>query len=367
MALRWSFRGRSLRRRTVAVVGACGVGVLAALATILSGWVGGATLAVATVLGVALVACATVVVVDDLVRTLRARVGVLRNDVEALLDVLPEVNTTMELSGGHRPRVLLVTSNGAGMGHIVRCLAVGTALVDHASYAVLTLSTAHETVRQAGFPVTYFPSVDAKDWGSATWNRAFGAYLAAVLVRNDIDLVVFDGTFVYRGITASCRDAGVPLVWLRRGLWKDGSRRTQFDAPLAVADHVLVPAELGEPDQQDEPWLTQVPAITLASREGLLPRAQACRELGLEPTGRYVLVQVGHTTFDGQTSGVQAVVEAVHDCLPGMTPVVLVSPALSDAVLPVGAQCVVGRFPLAPFLSAFEVAVCAAGYNSVYE
>ncbi|MDR3068910.1 MAG: hypothetical protein LBU50_05340, partial [Cellulomonas sp.] len=195
------------------------------------------------------------------------------------------------------------------------------------------------------------------------------AYLRAVVDRHDVDLVVFDGTFVYRGVTQSCRIARVPLVWLRRGMWKDGVDRVQFDAPLTVADHVVVPADLGEVehDGQKGSWITRVPPVALVSRDRLLPPAQAKGELGLDPAGQYVLVQTGRASFEGTASATAAVVAAVRECVPGMTPVVLVPPTLRERRLPEGVRGAVGRFPSARLLSAFELAVSAAGYNSVHE
>ena len=389
-------RRLSPRRRTLAVTGACTLGVVVLLALMLVTKVDSAAL---SVLAAGLIAVAAVAVVDDRLRVasqrvqhrvddLRARqsrlesrqghtltevrreVGVLRGDVEALVDPSPQVDARVTFTGASTgPRVLMVTSNGSGMGHVVRCLAVGRELASRGSYAVLTLSTAHDAVRRAGFPVSYFPSPDTTVWKRDTWHRAFASYLRAVLEQNEIDMVVFDGTAVYRGLTESCRVARVPLVWMRRGLWKKDMSRSQRDAPLTVCDHVIVPGDLGEPepaDGQHGSWITRVGPVTLASRSDLLPPREAREELGLDPDGRYALVSVGRARLGGEPAGV-AVVGAVRDQRPGVTPVVLVPPTLEGEQLPEGVRGIVGRFPLAPLLSAFELAVCAAGYNAVHE
>jgi hypothetical protein len=264
-------------------------------------------------------------------------------------------------------KVLFVTSNGSGMGHIARCLAISRAAEARGmSTAIVTLSTAYKLVRESGRHVLYYPSPDVTVWRRDVWNRRFAAYLYELFGESRPDVVVFDGTAVYRGLTDACRQIGVPLVWMRREMWKDGVDRTQFDAPFTVADYVLVPGDVGseaDPRQDEAEYLESIVSVR---RDRVLSPQEARSALGLDPNRRYALIQTGKATIEGE-SVVPRAVEHVRSLTELIEPVVFVSPvAPADRGVP-GPTAITGRFPLAPYLQAFDFAVCSAGYNSVHE
>lgn len=291
-----------------------------------------------------------------------------RADAEAqyAYDMFPTADALVWTEKSARlPRVLFVTSNGAGMGHLSRCLAVCRELQGRASTSVLTLSSAHAVVSAAGFPVRYFESPDATPWSRQQWHRRFAAYLRCLVADERPTLVVFDGTFVYRGVTEACRRTGTPLVWMRRGLWKEIATMRQVENPLAVADAILVPGELGldaVPPLDKEAFY--VSPITQARSDTASSREEALETLNLDAHRRYVLIQPGQATING-ISPVQRLVELISEN-GEFEPVVVVSPVAGNDEFP-SARVVVGRYPLAPLLSAFDFAVTAAGYNSIYE
>jgi predicted glycosyltransferase len=297
------------------------------------------------------------------------------------------------------PRVLFVTSNGAGLGHLTRCLAVARHSRDLMSAAVLTLSTAHDVAGRLGYDVDYFasPAVTGEDW--TTWHRRFSRRLHAVLAANAVDVVVFDGTWVYRSLTEACERFDVPLVWMRRGTWRPDADRTQADAPLRHCDHVLVPLDVsgdvgpdaraevrpdgrldGRPearldalcddrlDDRPDAAVTRCAPITLVDRDGALERADAVRTLGLDPSRRYVLVQVGGGNVGDVSELTGRVVDEVRRHGRGLVPVLVRSPLsaqrdlLDDDVVTLDVV-----YPLARYLPAFEFAVCGGGYNTVHE
>ena len=301
--------------------------------------------------------------IDASATTLLGDVDSLRAD-----EVVPEL-TPIPWHGGEPdgPRVLFITSNGSGMGHLSRCLAVASeAERAGCRTAVLTLSTAHEVVREWGYPVMYHPSSAASPWNLSTWNRSFARFLQRRLRADRPDVIVFDGTAVYRGVTQVSRRLEIPLVWLRRGMWKEGVTRVQYDRPFDVADFVIVPGEVTGEAPHDQNDVSYVGPVSQASQLEILNSEAAKRALGLDMNKQYALIQVGSAQLDGQ-SAVSASIECLNSLSSELTPVVLVSPVADREPEIPGAVVVHGRYPLAPYLKAFEFAVCSAGYNSVHE
>ncbi|WP_426936750.1 glycosyltransferase [Brevibacterium sp. LE-L] len=268
---------------------------------------------------------------------------------------------------GKGPKILFITSNGSGMGHLSRCLAIASQ-VERGGYrtAILTLSTAYRVVREAGYPVMYHPSSAATPWSIAVWNRIFARNLHRIVKSDRPDVIVFDGTAVYKGISQVSRRLEIPLVWLRRGLWKEGVSREQYDNPFRFADHVVVPGEVHGPLTSNQTGVNYVGPVSQANQLSILNSADAKIALGLDPVRRYLLVQVG-TAKLGDRSAVEAALEAIKECKITLEPVVLVSPiAANDAVVQ-EVTVIHSRYPLAPYLKAFDLAICSAGYNSVHE
>ena len=55
-------------------------------------------------------------------------------------------------------RILFITSNGTGLGHLTRSMAIARRLDPSLEPLVLTLSAAAPVVRELGFPVEYVAS-----------------------------------------------------------------------------------------------------------------------------------------------------------------------------------------------------------------
>lgn len=267
--------------------------------------------------------------------------------------------------------VLFVTSNGAGLGHVTRLLAVAEQLPDGYRYELLTLSRAYEQVRAPGLTVHYFPSSDATQERPHRWNRVFRSYFRQLVEERSPRAVVFDGTWVYSGLTDVCRANDIPLIWVQRGMWKEEKDRTsrQRHDVFKVADEVIVPGDFAGPEDVDAgPGVSplHVGPIVRTSRSDLLTRTEACEKLGLDPAGAYALVNVGRQAIDGEGAGSVDVPELVRELCPGTTPVQVVSPlAAAGSGSPHAEQIEV--YPVMPLVRAFDFVVSAAGYNSSQE
>lgn len=267
--------------------------------------------------------------------------------------------------------VLFVTSNGAGLGHISRLLAIAGSLSNRRSFEFLTMSTAYRQLAGKGIEINYFPSSDASGESPETWNPVFRAYFRRLVEKARPRTIVFDGTWVYVGITEVSRAFGIPLVWVQRGLWKTevDEASTQRHAALSVADHVIIPGDYAGREQVELGRgliADYVEPIVMTRRESLLTRDEACKALGLDPSVKYMLLNLGGGSLGDPTSVANAVVRILAETAPGIVPVQVVSPLAAESA----DDSMVKRvkaYPVMPYCHAFEFTVSAAGYNAVQE
>ncbi|MGH2954577.1 MAG: antifreeze protein, partial [Solirubrobacterales bacterium] len=205
-------------------------------------------------------------------------------------------------------RILFTTSNGTGLGHLTRSMAIARRLPDGIEPLFITLSAAAPVVRELGYPVEYIANYGTPGSGNDyRWSRRLRARLRAAIEEIDPTVIVFDGTHPYEALIGAFRDrTETRAVWCRRPLWKTGADR----APLARAgafDAVLEPGELAESEDRGptvalREGAHRVGPVVLLDRSELLPREQAERELGLEPGRTSVLVTLGQGAEVGEAS-----------------------------------------------------------------
>ena len=118
-----------------------------------------------------------------------------------------------------RDRILLMSSNGAGMGHLTRLLAYAAHLPPEVEPYVLSLSQAVPLVGQFGYRYEYLPSHGALGMAPTGWEALFEERLHEVVGRVQPRVVVFDGAHPYRGMDR-VRSAypDTRWVWSRRGM-----------------------------------------------------------------------------------------------------------------------------------------------------
>ncbi len=271
-------------------------------------------------------------------------------------------NTPVE--EGSTPSILFVTSNGGGMGHIARCCALMRHGSEHLSGRILSLSSAATLVADSGYDVGHFPSQSTFKRGEARWHRQFARRLLTEIKNANAAAVVFDGTWIYEGVREAAEYADIPLVWVRRGLWKPDIDRTQVEQSNSHATVVLTPRDVAENEYSpgslpSDFWCDP---ISLAPRTRL-GRSQALTRLKLDPDLEYVLVQLSGGNDSGDAT--QAAVDAVRRCSQAI-PVVVDSPLYRGRPVE-GAVTIGRRFPLVDYAAAWEFTITGAGYNSVHE
>jgi hypothetical protein len=266
-------------------------------------------------------------------------------------------------------RILFVSSNGTGLGHLTRSLAIARRLPPNLEPLFVTFSAAAPVVRRLGFPVEYIASYDRPGAGNdLRWTRRVRARLMSLVAESAPAVVLFDGTHPYERLLPALRSAGAALVWCRRAMWRPDSDTS----PLwrsHLFDAVLEPGELAA-EADTGPTVPRrgeariVDPIVLLDRSDLLPRADAARELGLDPAGLSAIVQLG------QGAGVREASERCLRHLAGRGDVRVAALSSTLAALgevPEGVVRLPATYPISRYLAAFDLAVAAAGYNAYHE
>lgn len=275
------------------------------------------------------------------------------------------------------PLVLLVSSNGAGMGHITRLAAMARRRSPGVRALFASMSSAVPVVAEPlgpgsaaeGFGWEYIPSRDDLATGSRRWNVVFERRFRALLAAERPDVVVFDGIYPYEGLFPAAADAGVPLVWSRRGMWRAGLGARQ----LARSGEFALVVEPGDLAAEADPGLTahrtdarRVGPVTLLDPDELLPREEAAAVLGVDPDRPVALVLLGTGTVADMDSALGRFTRrflAEPD-----VQVVVTRPLIAEEAATTGDRVRgMSLYPVARYLAAVDMAVAAAGYNAFHE
>ena len=142
-------------------------------------------------------------------------------------------------------RVLHVTSNGHGMGHLSRQAAIALSDADPAEHAIASLSTAAPLLRGLGLRSEYIAGFDRGQIPRARWDAYLRDRLGALVDLTGARVMIFDADtpHQYPGVLlAAQRHPHLRTVWCRRGFWHRG-----FEEILPWADGfdaVLEPGDL---------------------------------------------------------------------------------------------------------------------------
>jgi UDP:flavonoid glycosyltransferase YjiC (YdhE family) len=269
------------------------------------------------------------------------------------------------MAGG---RIMFVSSNGTGLGHLTRSMAIARRLGPDTESLFVTFSRAAPVVRDMGFPVEFMASHGSTGAGSDfLWSRRTAARLRAAIGEARPDLLLFDGILPYDPLLGAMRRVPV-TVWSRRGMWHPRAstapltRTDLFDAVLEPGEFAA-DADAGPTVARREEARQVAPMVFLDDSE-LLSRADAAAELGLDPERPAILVQLG------QGAEVAAATDRALRELAGHGDVQVAAASSAIAALldvPDGVVHLRSAYPMSRYYAAFDGAVSAAGYNAFHE
>jgi UDP-N-acetylglucosamine:LPS N-acetylglucosamine transferase len=273
-----------------------------------------------------------------------------------------------------KPTIILATSNGVGMGHLVRATAIATALKEYANPIIVSMAGGiAEIPDHLGIRCEYIPGRDRMWMNRDEWDVYLRDRLLALVDETNAQVLSFDGVVPYPGvIAAKFSHPKLSLVWVRRGLWQKKPQRFVLGLQSKMMDLIIEPGDFaraydfGPTAERKDARLTS--AVSLFQKESALSRNEARKVLGLDLDKPAVLVQLG--------TGDSDVNEKMTAALSGLLgwkdlQVILTKQPLDkdgNSLAPAGLDIRVKRhFPLAQVLHAFDASVCATGYNGAHE
>jgi glycosyl transferase family 28 len=266
------------------------------------------------------------------------------------------------------PTVVLATTNGKGMGHLSRQLALALASLGGMDPVIFSLSSAVPVVGDYGVRAEFCPGALRGQVPRPYWDAYLADRIVALIKETEASAFVFDGVYPYDGVLRALRRLpDVPFIWSRRAMWQKGKNvralryRRLFAAVLEPGD-LAEPGDVGPTVGLDD--ARRLMPVTLVGNVPAVPRDQARQELGLDPDRPALLLTLGsnrrtdlHTAYE-QT--LRRFIEAGWQ-------VAVTSSPLKEHAPAIGPTKVIRVFPLAKYLTAFDAAVSASGYNAVHE
>jgi len=266
------------------------------------------------------------------------------------------------------PTVVLATTNGKGMGHLSRQLALALASLGGMDPVIFSLSSAVTVVNQYGMRAEWAPSSQRKQVPRRHWDAYLAERITALITETNASAFVFDGVYPYDGVLRALRRLpDVPFIWSRRAMWQKGvgARALRYRRLFAA---VLEPGDLASAGDVGRTVYLEdarrVGPITLVGQVPQLSRERAIEELELDPDRPRLLLTLGSSKRSDLYAAYQRTVEQFTAA--GWQVVVTSSPLRGRGASAAGPKQI-SVFPLASYLNAFDAAVSASGYNAVHE
>jgi len=273
-----------------------------------------------------------------------------------------------------KPTIILATSNGVGMGHLVRATGIAIELKKYANPIIISMAGGiAEIPDYLGIRVEYIPGRDRAWMPREKWDNYLRDRLMALVDETGATVMSFDGVVPYPGvIAAKFSHPKLALVWVRRGLWQKKPQRFVLRMQSKMMDHIVEPGDMaraydfGPTASRTDATLTS--PVSLFREDEALSRDEARKALGLNLNRPAVLVQLG--------TGDSDVNEKLTAALSGLIgwkdlQVILTKEPIDKdgkSLAPEGLDIrVVRHFPLARVLHAFDAGVSATGYNGFHE
>ncbi|AEV88177.1 glycosyl transferase [Actinoplanes sp. SE50] len=269
-----------------------------------------------------------------------------------------------------RPRpVLMLSDNGAGLGHLSRLMAIGRRLPEQHPAVIATQSYGASVAHREGFLTEYLPSRTVLGLAKQRWAGFLQARLEHLVDLHRPAVVAVDSVPHEGIVAAAAARPDVTWVWVRRPMWRRGTG-AEWIARGAAFDRILEPGEFAAavdrgPTVADRAGVHAVDPIMLLDRADLAAPDEARAALGLEPGRPAALLQLGAGNINDIASPVGRIARQLREA--GFQVLLAESMIATEPMPPVPGATVVKVYPISRYLRGLDLVVSASGYNSFHE
>ncbi|WP_347548774.1 glycosyltransferase [Pseudalkalibacillus hwajinpoensis] len=268
--------------------------------------------------------------------------------------------------------ILFVPTNGAGLGHLTRLLAIARRVkrIDPSKKIIFhTTSSAMHLILQEGFLGYHLPSkmLFPKEMSAKQWNAMLRDHLETVISIHQPETIVFDGAFPYAGLVASMRKKdGLRKIWVKRGQHKEGKAEL-VETKENEFDEVYVPGEAGgENSMRKEGIKTYCEPVLYLDREELKDRESVRRQWNIPEGMKMVYVQLGA----GKINDIHSTISILlNELLKREDVFVVIGESIigNRMDLKMDRVLTLRDYPNSIYFNAFDLIVTATGYNTFHE
>lgn len=267
--------------------------------------------------------------------------------------------------------IIFVPTNGAGLGHLTRLLAIARRIkkrLPQKEIIFFSTSLAKHLIIREGFVGYYFPTktlFEPQITGSQ-WNKLFLEQLSGVLKYHNPQMLVFDGTYPYLGLIKSMNQlADIKKVWIKREGSKVAESDTVSKEKEKFFNFIITPREAGAFVPQEAGRIYCDPIVYLEKSE-LLDKGQLLSQWKVPENSIVVYIQLGAGNINNITTDLAVLVQTLKQ-IKGTFIITGESIIGKDLKIQENNIMILKDYPNSRFFKAFDLAICASGYNSFHE
>lgn len=271
-----------------------------------------------------------------------------------------------------RQTIIFMITNGAGLGHLTRGLAVAKRLKIIAPWLDIVFFTtcmATEVIRKEGFMYFYTPSMALlpEEVSATTWVSMLKDQLGQLINFYHPIGVVFEGAYPCGAIISQLRNnPSLKSVWIKR---ESNKSDPQCLKDLEEAFNlVIVPREAGK-DYEEEIMPDNkcyCPPVILIDENQAHSREEVRSALGVKKNEKLFYIQLGTLEMNDSNG----VLGRTQKCLVGKrnTKLLVAESIIGPSVETSNPNIkIIRNYPNAQYFKAIDFAITAAGYNTYHE
>lgn len=267
--------------------------------------------------------------------------------------------------------ILLMCTNGAGLGHLTRGLAVAKQLrKKSADYEIIVVTTslATEVIREMGFMYYYLPTYELmpKQTTFKHWNQMLYELLQHLITLYHPKALIYDGASPYLGIVNTINQKyDWKTFWIKREGDKPGYE--YLEEYQKIFTQVIVPMELGmEYDRTKINNKEYVAPIVLPDKKESFSRQEIRDALGIKEEQILYYVQLGAGTIQKVEEKIHWIVE---ELVKKKENYILIGESIIGPQFRIREKQVstIRSYPNYYYYPAVDRAISAAGYNTTHE